>query len=575
MPAHTATTDFSTPHLTVQFRGDITPGSWVVDAQQALDELAMCTSLEDVVARCGSARRLAVRTLGLPAGGGSATKPVIAALGRLLHHGLGPAVAAEALALASVVSGLISPDGLAEFFTVAAGAQCAHRPIRLDDPCIRVGIESLPARRRLVAVLDLWAQNRTDVTPVEESCALSYLDDPLTWLFEIMDRASYLASGADVDRFLSVLLRADPVDSVGAVVAAEDSMVRGLARNPALFDLHETVVAAVVRRAPSAVLAHPQCPSILRQRLARPTTIAELDLALQARIVDFDRSCVVGLLAHVEDGVLADLASAHGEWFALAVAGALSPRQLHLLWPSGISGPQHVVRHLPIGTVERVAFVDELVNLCPEPTVVDACIRALVPEMSGQHPAVSPEMLARWSTRLDDRCPARSIVASLRCDLPGALRPARAMVVAAQIPRTTGRFVLPVWLDVVDGVELVGRPGWAVQVISSTSELARNAHQMRNCTATYLPSLVAGDSVILVVTAPDGPCFNASLALIDREVRVVEVNAYDNQVEQVPTWLRGSLERLVTASSWELEDVETRLDRRARRRLAHHVRRRL
>jgi hypothetical protein len=81
----------------------IEPGSWVVTAQAALDALGECADLAAVEQRFGSARRLAVATLGFAVSGGHATKPVIRALGRALRHPYGPRVAVAPLALCAAV----------------------------------------------------------------------------------------------------------------------------------------------------------------------------------------------------------------------------------------------------------------------------------------------------------------------------------------------------------------------------------------------------------------------------------------------------------------------------------------
>ena len=85
---------------------DISPGphGWVPQAQSALDELSAVRTLAEAEARFGSARRLSELVLGFPVSGGHATRRVIRAVGQLLRHPLGPAIAAEALSWAASIA---------------------------------------------------------------------------------------------------------------------------------------------------------------------------------------------------------------------------------------------------------------------------------------------------------------------------------------------------------------------------------------------------------------------------------------------------------------------------------------
>ncbi len=125
---------------------------------EALERLASVSSLTEVAAEFGSARRLATLVLGRPGEGGHATRPVVRSLGRLLQHGLGPSVAAEALTLAHLAADSVDTTTIELLLDRAFEATCSLRPFDLS---LRTQVEELlacgrtPAQRRRL-VLGLW-----------------------------------------------------------------------------------------------------------------------------------------------------------------------------------------------------------------------------------------------------------------------------------------------------------------------------------------------------------------------------------------------------------------------------------
>lgn len=133
------------------------PGAWLDQAQTALDALSELTTVDQVAEHFGNARRLARTVLGSPASGGHATKPAVRTLGQLLHHRLGPAVAAEALSWAAAVADVADSTTIEELLRTAGDSYVALRPIVLADRPPMIGYlhrQRTPSARR-AALLDV------------------------------------------------------------------------------------------------------------------------------------------------------------------------------------------------------------------------------------------------------------------------------------------------------------------------------------------------------------------------------------------------------------------------------------
>jgi hypothetical protein len=118
--------------------------------------LARCATLDDVHGLSVSIRDLLTPALG-PAASDGATREVVRAFAQLLHHPLGPSVAAEALGLAGAGAGLMTSHHLAAFFSDVLTSRRSLQPLSpTEQRLIRERLEQLPSPRRRLDAVRIW-----------------------------------------------------------------------------------------------------------------------------------------------------------------------------------------------------------------------------------------------------------------------------------------------------------------------------------------------------------------------------------------------------------------------------------
>ena len=561
------------------------PGSWTATAQRALDRLGTCGTLTDVRAEFASARELAEATLGYAANGGRATKPVVRALGQLLQHRLGPAVACEALALASGIGDVIDAHTVETLFHEALEVRTACRPSRIDElGALRDRLLAEPTiRRRRQALLSLWSQIHWS-SPQESWDEWRDLSHSVFWLDFTRDMDLSLdsfwlserwQSGNEVADVFQVLLHCEPDDGLHVLRAQAQAGIDELVRHPDLFELRDCIVSALAHMCPQQVFRHPRCPSEILQHLRAPRSMATLVLALRAEIAGYghtiDAVAFKRLLSALDDNQLTELVRLGvGTELSRVMyrAGLLTPEKLCGPLASVFLNDDDLRSVLPGPWVEASRFVAEVVKRHPNHDFV-ARLLQILPSSAMTGVALLPsslvhEMLShpdstvrRGAERHADVCPG----------LPARLRrpsqPIRHCDPSEVKPKTVlhydDRF------NTLDGVGLLDRPGWHLALPRSVGGLASNARVMRNCTVDYAGAILDGEYVVLIVHSPDGDRFNVGLKRCVGERWFIEqINGYANQRHRVPEWLLHSIVQTVTAALLSPIEPATRVVRRRR-----------
>ena len=555
------------------------PGSWVTNAQAALDRLAECATLDDVTAEFGSARDIAIATLGYPINGGHATKPVIRAFGQLLHHRLGPAVACEALALATTVGDLIDSHTVELLLEQASTARTANAPLRISEAEIfrelLVGQPTIRHRRELV--LTRWNDNHR-CSEVLESWETQWLlgggpvSDPYHWshpnsenyeafwleLLETFDQERLAAN----ERFVDGVWARDP-SSIAALLEEQPAEVLiRLARHPALFELDDEALAVVANAQPWLFFRHPCCPQEVLDHLAAAPSFETLALALRAEwsggygkaFYSRFRQALAGLtdsqqLELVRIGVGARLVHELTRFGLLSADMLCGP--FATIWPS----KESLWWVLPINNwAAAEPFVNSLLERHPDPTFVAWLLSELPATIDGERPLLSPHIVERMLDHPNSSVrDASHTHAEVSQDLPASRRPRwnrRRDDQDAWRQSQTDRygFFYEDRMRSMDGRDLIGHQGWTITLPRDGQALRRNAKTMRNCTAGYANHIAVGDAVLLIITSPQGERFNASIHMEGRQWHVGEVNAYQNDWHRVPAWLSGAIARTVEAA---------------------------
>jgi len=535
------------------------PGAWVATAQRTLDELAAMSTIDEVEHRFGTARNLAEAILGFPVSGGSASRKTVRAVGHLLQHHLGPALATEALSWAASITGAVDLSTVELFLEQAARATATHRPRRLEDRHeLQAWLRSIPRpapRRR--ALFDLWS---AEVYP-----------KPVTVLWPPYFDEEHLEVwlGPQQPPLLEELRAAGSDDEqLSLVRAASPSRAHAVASSPDLFELPQAVVAHFLVEHTAAVLSNPASPVGLRDRIRHPYDGATLELAIRAGQSHHHVGRVRRLLADLQPEMVAEYLSTIPAAYlaARAACGLLSADDLidgdlrdvdlgdRQLAESVIGGGSWLVRM-------RIDLVVELLLRHPQAAeltwVLDRADTSMLPSGAARRlvDGAPPSIAARVFPLLPpEELRARDSSAALACGpytaarcpgIPAASRPvrpiSRRLLDDIERDRQTA-FLYPTEILALAADPYPEAPGWSVTLPAGPDDLRRNARLMHNCTAMFLDHIEDEDAYLLIVHAPDGARYNAAICNYDGTYWVGQINSWCNGGIE-PEWLRPALER--------------------------------
>jgi hypothetical protein len=549
----------------------------------------LLATLDDVVDEFGSARTLAVEVLGLPEFGGHATKPVVRALGELLHHPLGPAVAAETLAVLASAADVVDTSMVLATLDRALRKEFACRPRRLelrhqvaelvgsartrteriDVLCDLVGSE--PSFDVSNSCMDFYWSVRAD-----RSC---HFDDEMAaaWLRGVS--AEFSADSFFADH------RDDLLDAFAALDWPERLEVAG---NPALFSEGERLLPHVLVSHTRQVLTNPACPGELLERIRCPYDQATLELAVRAGSGVTSLLLVRRQFQRLTDDELCDLAT------QLPLSTVRMLRRVGLLstdlFLSGALSDLDLTDVDILREVVRPADLDDWYSSVPDhwdslSTLLrelgqseqfEAAASCVIQEVywSGNPVPVwvAAEARAAGYRRLADVCEERVDLSGLTVDDAPLARSMGDRVRAAcpgieavhrplpERPRLAGltspvleRFTYPDWLQLCHGQYLPGAPQWSIHLFRRTKDLKRNATRMQNCTADYADAMHAGDMFIVAVVHDDGQVLNAELAPGRGSWNVGQVNSFGNEYDVDPD-VRPALKVLLDSMSRPADD---------------------
>jgi hypothetical protein len=599
------------------------PGGWVRLAQAVLDDLGEMSTLDEVAGQFGTARQLSEMVLGFPVAGGHATKRVVRSVGRLLHHHLGPAVAAETLSWAASAAGVVDTAAIEGLLESAESAPVACRPLRLEDRWVLqerlVRIGSMAARRRALlerfgdrpeGLLDPplagdWSRPIGDLDWSWDEWDLR-ADDDLNlriWLESIGVSLTHMGRPGIIERLGAAGSTAVQVEMVADASRTE---LEELARSALVFDLDEAIVARCLLEATAALLANPACPPALSDRVRHPYDMATLELAIRAgdrhvdalrlrrmlsrldvdayayllarvpeRFLDALRRCglmsvgdlAVGRLAAVDLSEGRTAAAAFGRWHVwpcsrvpdVLVDALRSHRQADEL--------VWLLDSAPLGALEAEharVLIDE-----GSAVVARSALRHLpLAGLTARDAAVAAACGGPWAAA----CPG----------LPASRRPARGDNQGAyDLPEPGGRrYSYPRPVAALTEEAFDEAPGWTVELPKTSAEVEENARVMRNCTAEFIYTIEDGTDYLVIVTDPQRCRYNVRLLRDGRRFVVDEINSRGNGGIK-PAWIapafRSRLDspyRPDTASE-DLPPSRRPSDRRDRRRSRSRSARRL
>ena len=581
------------------------PGGWILNAQQALDDLATPSTLSEVEDHFGTARRVTESVLGYPVSGGHATRRAIRAVGRLLTHRLGPALCAEALTWAASVARTVETSTLETLLELAGDAQGAYRPWRLEYPPPALeAIATLPrAASRRQALLDLWRRSRAALHELD----LEYRRDTLPLGFEdgdcgVEDLALWLRTCNDHSDIGS-LCDMHPAEQLRLIEAADAEELERIARSERLFDLDVSVVGTCLLQATRTTLDNEACPIELRDRVRHPYDQATLELAVRAGPGYFEAARVRRMLGELGENTWRELVEAEPKK-ALEVL-----RTLGFITADELATGR--LRHLDLG--DRATSL-ALFGSSLESTTLDVAFDVMVHHPDAGELAwlldetpigrLSPEQarylastgcapIAKAALR---HLPLARLVPSdwelaVRCGVPWmAACPGRSAVerptVPARVleawraPASRSRWIwYPTELLDLEDTRFAQAPGWRVSLPRTAADVERNAKVMRNCTATMVADILDGLTFVVVVHDPEGHRYNVEVTRVRTGFVVGQVNSWRNGGIE-PSWIRtGFTQRLSgrdESSRWDDDGVPRRsaTPRRDRRRTSARVARR-
>jgi len=486
------------------------PGAWVIPAQSALDALSALRTIDDVHDCFGSARVLTETILGYPVSGGHATKPVVRAVGSLLHHRLGPSVAAEALSWAASVAEVVDTAMIEALLAAATDAHTVCRPLtladRLDLQDRLLRIDHRPAR--LAELLRLWHDTPASVEPIELDGFFARWNDQPLGSFEDEDDCGERNARVDgTFRVLPDLLEraASDVEQAELLASIAPYQLRQLAAWDRLFDLPDETVGACLLRYTAMVLAHPSCPEGLRSRVRFPCDVATLELALRAGPGFAEKPQLRRMLHGLSPDDRAHLLAVIPLVFVTALrhGGLLRPADLLTGDLAVLDLDDAEVRFAALGRPDDGALgVDD----------ADLAVR-----LGGV-----------WAAT----CPG----------VPANQRPPRLLTATWPSAWTRSAFVYPPEIEGLAGATFAEAPGWTILLPRHASDVERNARRMHNCTTGYITDIAIGSRCLLIVQSPDGTPYNVMLyrsgtAWWD----VCEINSRFNGGER-PDWIVPALQ---------------------------------
>jgi hypothetical protein len=596
-----------TPEITTIPPG---PDGWVPRAQSALDELSATCTVSEVEARFGTARRVTEQILGFPLSGGHATRRTVRAVGRLLTHRLGPALAAEVLTWSATLGPAVETSTIEDFLEGAVHARGTHRPWRLDHaPAALEAVARIPRPARQRRTLGaLWQHTRSHLDEPAPSSLVSAAIPPFELDDEIEDLSRWLRESSPewcpVD--VPALLVMGPDEQRRVVDRLSDSDIDWLARREELFSMDENAIGTCLLRATRSTLDNEACPAGLRDRVRRPYDLATLELALRMGSGWSEPGRVRRMLAALDSESLGALVSAIPEptLGAMREVGLLSADELltgrlrHL----DLADPR--TRRAAVGqrlAPETVELVTALAVRHPQGT-------ALVGMIDGaEQGTLSPEMARRLIDQGDPpiataamrHLPLELLVASDReyavaCGVawsaacPGLAGDERPAIPEELLEdwrageQSMDRIWYPEPVRQLDGAAFAEAPGWRVSLPVRVADIWHNAKVMRNCTAGLVGDVVDGSLFLVIVHDPSGRRYNVAVVKDGSRFSVGHINSWSNGGIR-PAWIGPAFNRRLRdgePTPWwdELPDPGRRPTthrdrRRARASAARRVRR--
>lgn len=589
---------------------DISPGphGWVPQAQSALDELSAVRTLAEAEARFGSARRLSELVLGFPVSGGHATRRVIRAVGQLLRHPLGPAIAAEALSWAASIADAVDASTIENFLELTVTALGTYRPWRLDDRPAALGtVASLSraAPKRLM-LFELWTHSRAHLLAPDadyrRESESTFVDQ---WGDTYGDLAAWLEETSDGN---------DPLNVAGLSPAQQRSHIEGasagridrLARYQDLFEMDEAVIGTCLLRSTRNVLTNAACPQELRDRIRHPYDLATLELALRAGIGCFERARVRRMVGQLDGASLRALVAAEPGRIleSLRELGLISADQLLHGGLRGFDLQDRPINGAIFGGTDRrqaIELVTELALRHPQADalvwVLDDAPRGAVPPDAARRlvDAGSPQ-IARSALRhlplalltpSDAHCAAECGHAWLAAcpGLSAVERPPLPWDCLGQWQGPSGaatRIWYPEQLLQLEGATLTQAQGWGITLPRNADEIRHNAKVMRNCTLGLIDEILEGSTFLVIAHDPEGRRYNVAITREGRRFVVGHINSWANTGRE-PAWIRPAFTQVLNEGEpyppWEDQDRPHRprtphRDRRRRRAQVARRRRR-
>ncbi len=552
----------------------ITPGpdGWIPEARRALDDLAVARTLPEVEVRFGTARRLAEQVLGFPVSGGHATRRVIRAVGALLGHRLGPAVAAEALTWSASLTGAVDTATVETFLEFALEAPGTYRPWSLGNQSVldqTLGPDRNPWTAQTLC--DLWTRSRNHLHDPD----LDYRrqDEPeLTeeWGDLDEDLAQWLRQGTSADDFdATTLAGLSPDQQRQLVEAASPAEVERLARQEGLFSLDDWAVGVCLVQATRTTLANRACPPQLRDRVRYPYDPATLELAVRAGPEYCDASRLRRMLADLAEETFQSLVS------TVPVQTVDTLRQLGLLSADALVTGR--LRHLDLedrrlcraalgsaATPETLDIITEVALRHPQGGVVAALLDAsprgsVPPDHARQLVALGSPPVARAAMRhlpFDQLVPADLACAAACGDawvaacpgLSAAERPPLPWDRLRPSPPSAPSVGTVVWYpEPLRRLEVADFPAahrWRVTLPRTAEDIRHNGRVMRNCTATLIDDVLAGSLFLVIVHDPQGHRYNVAVVPRGDRYAIDQINSWRNGGIE-PGWIRPAfLQRL-------------------------------
>lgn len=447
-------------------------GGWLFHSRTGVAQLARCATLDDVRTRFGSARTLTEQLLGFPLNGGHATKPMVRLIGELLHHRLGPAVAAEALAFVVEIQRMVSTDVIERILrryldvSLAVGLPSEGE---LSDVVAR--LDAVVGRARASLAVDLCRPQGRETYRRRDAASVGVgHDDYFDWRpSRWFGRRSSWSSQEPASELLEWLLDLGNEKPTPPQIDASD---------------HDQMVALLWDNTHQLLQRH-DCPDALREMIRHPYDEATLHLAIRAGLPFYEHARVRRMLLGASRPVLERFAEHSSSQLVVAVLqlGIAGDQRLQwllaefecTLWREALPSLGQPNEMLPLVSTtladpnSPVALIVALLLETPVvhsrfgqvPLIGDDTVAALLSH---------PESQVRLATagHVHSAWPDTEAVAAVTSDLldatgdewlDGALRSDHPSIVAAAVDRSAaaGTIIEPLHLvcDVIDVAPLV------------------------------------------------------------------------------------------------------------------------